>query len=78
MTEKVTEVATNSFPIYPQKYDPTREELQQEYWYYLAHRMIERLHACDVITRDEYVRLELKYREKFNPHLLKILPEMTG
>lgn len=78
MTDKVTEVATSSIPIHPQKYDPTKDELQQEYRYYLAHRMIERLHACDAITQDEYGRLELKYREKFNPHLLEILPKITG
>lgn len=64
--EKATEVATSSIPIHPQKYEPTREELQQEYRYYLAHRMIERLHACDAITQDEYARLELKYHKNIN------------
>lgn len=78
MVEKVTEIEQSSIPIRPQKYNPTREDLQQEYRYYLAHRMIQNLHACDAITKDEYVRLELKYREKFHPHLLEILPEMTG
>lgn len=78
MMEKVTEFATSNTPFHPQKYNPTRESLQEEYQYYLAHRMIEKLHADETITQDEYVRLELKYREKFHPHLLKILPKMTG
>ena len=78
MPEKVTEFATGNISIYLQKYDPTRDELQQEYRYYLAHRMIKRLYMSEAITQEEYTDLEHKYREKFNPHLLKILPELTG
>ena len=78
MSEKVTEIKNTGIPIYPQEYDPTKEELQQEYRYYLAHKMVESLHASEAITHDEYVRLELKYRKMFHPHLVEILPNITG
>lgn len=61
MPEKVTEFATGNISIYLQKYDPTRDELQQEYRYYLAHRMIKRLYMSEAITQEEYTDLELTF-----------------
>ncbi len=78
MSEAVTKVEKSGIPIHPQEHDPTKEELQQEYRYYLAHRMIQSLHASEAITQEEYARLERKYRKLFHPHLVEILPNITG
>ena len=39
LSEKVTEIKNTGIPIHPQEYDPTKEELQQEYKHCFFHRM---------------------------------------
>ncbi|MDD3306812.1 MAG: hypothetical protein PHO29_06920 [Acetobacterium sp.] len=52
----------------------TKEELQREYDYFLAQKILESLLAEGLITRGEFDLTTVLNRRTFSPHLAEIMP----
>lgn len=52
----------------------TKEELQREYDYFLAQKILESLLAEGLITRGEFDQITVLNRRTFSPHLAEIMP----
>ncbi|MBU4541830.1 MAG: hypothetical protein KJ774_11485 [Firmicutes bacterium] len=52
----------------------TKEELQREYDYYLAQKILESMLAEGLITRDEFNQTTVLNRRTFLPYLAEIMP----
>ncbi len=75
MTEnKVLRVATIS-PIKPEEYVPSAEELKREYDYMVAVQLLDSLLEVGLISVDEFNKSEARFRKKFSPHLVPVMPE---
>lgn len=55
----------------------TLEELEQEYDYYMAQKLLEKMLDTGLISMDEFNRITEKNRQTFSPFLSEIMPKMT-
>lgn len=55
----------------------TTEELEQEYDYYMAQKLLEKMLGDGLISVDEFNRITEKNRQTFSPFLSEIMPKMT-
>ena len=55
----------------------TMEELQREYDYYMAQKLLKKLWEADLISEGELNKITAKTRQSFSPYLAEIMPEMT-
>lgn len=55
----------------------TMEELQQEYDYYMAQKLLKKLREADLISEGEFNKITAKNRQSFSPYLAELMPEMT-
>lgn len=55
----------------------TTKELEQEYDYYMAQKLLERMLGTGLISVDEFNKITAKNRQTFSPFLSEIMPRMT-
>ena len=55
----------------------TTEELEQEYDYYMAQKLLEKMLGAGLISGDEFNKITAKNRQTFSPFLSEIMPKMT-
>ena len=55
----------------------TTEELEQEYDYYMAQKLLEKMLGTGLISVNEFNRITEKNRQTFSPFLSGIMPKMT-
>lgn len=55
----------------------TTEELEQEYDYYMAQKLLEKMLGTGLISVDEFNKITAKNRQTFSPFLSEIMPKMT-
>lgn len=55
----------------------TTEELQREYDYYMAQKLLKSLFAAGLISAGEFNKITAKNRQTFSPYLAEIMPEIT-
>ena len=52
----------------------TDEELQREFDYYMAQKLLEKLREAKLISEDELDKITAKNRQYFSPYLARIMP----
>lgn len=52
----------------------TDAELQREFDYYMAQKLLEKLREADLITKEEMDKITAKNRQSFSPYLARIMP----
>lgn len=52
----------------------TDEELQREFDYYTAQKLLEKLREAGLITKEELDKITAKNRQTFSPYLARIMP----
>ena len=52
----------------------TDEELQREFDYYMAQKLLEKLREADLISEGELDKKKKKNRQSFSPYLARIMP----
>ncbi len=55
----------------------TTEELEKEYDYYMAQKLLEKMLGAGLISGDEFNKITAKNRQTFSPFLSEIMPKMT-
>lgn len=55
----------------------TTEELEQEFEYYMAQKLLEKMLDIGLISANEFNRITEKNRQTFSPFLSEIMPKMT-
>ena len=55
----------------------TTEELEQEYDYYMAQKLLEKMLGTGIISVAEFNKITAKNRQTFSPFLSEIMPKMT-
>lgn len=55
----------------------TTEELEQEFEYYMAQKLLEKMLDTGLISANEFNRITEKNRQAFSPFLSEIMPKMT-
>ena len=55
----------------------TTEELEKEYDYYMAQKLLEKMLGTGLISVDEFNKIAAKNRQTFSPFLSEIMPKMT-
>lgn len=55
----------------------TMEELQREYDYYMAQKLLKSLLDAGLISEGDFNKITMKNRQTFSPQLAEIVPEMT-
>lgn len=55
----------------------TEEELQHEFDYFVAQKMLEKLLGMGNISVDVFNKITEKNRQTFSPYLSEIMPKMT-
>lgn len=55
----------------------TTEELEKEYDYYMAQKLLEKMLGAGLISVAEFNKITAKNRQTFSPFLLEIMPKMT-
>ncbi|NBI63942.1 hypothetical protein D3Z38_12980 [Clostridiales bacterium] len=55
----------------------TTEELEQEYDYYMAQKLMEKMLGTGIISVAEFNKITAKNRQTFLPFLSEIMPKMT-
>jgi hypothetical protein len=55
----------------------TTEELQREYDYYMAEKLLKSLLDAGLISVGEFNKITAKNRQTFSPYLAEIMPEIT-
>ncbi len=53
------------------------EQLQREYDYYRAQKILEEMGRLELISVDEFNKITILNRKKFCPYLAEIMPNMT-
>ena len=71
---KITGEQQISFPVVKVY---TTEELQREYDYYMAQKLLKSLFDAGLISEGEFNKITAKKRQTFSPYLAEIMPEMT-
>lgn len=52
----------------------TDEDLRSEYGYIVASKLLKEMLDQDLITLDQYLKIDQKNRETFSPHLAGLMP----
>ena len=52
----------------------TDEELQREFDYYMAQKLLEKLREADLISEGELDKITVKNRQSFSSYLARIMP----
>ena len=52
----------------------TDEELQKEFDYYMAQKLLKNLRETGLITKEELDKITAKNRQSFSPYLARIMP----
>ena len=52
----------------------TDEELQKEFDYYMAQKLLKNLRETGLITNEELDKITAKNRQSFSPYLARIMP----
>ena len=52
----------------------TDEELQREFDYYMAQKLLEKLREAELISEGELNKITVKNRQSFSPYLARIMP----
>lgn len=52
----------------------TDEELQKEFDYFMAQKLLEKLQETGLITKEELDKITEKNRQSFSPYLARIMP----
>lgn len=52
----------------------TTEELQREYDYYMAQKLLEKMLGAGLISVEEFNKITAKNRQTFSPFLSEIMP----
>ena len=52
----------------------TDAELQKEFDYYMAQKLLKKLREADLISEGELDKITAKNRESFSPYLARIMP----
>ena len=52
----------------------TDEELQREFDYYMAQKLLEKLREAELISEGELDKITAKNRQSFSPDLARIMP----
>lgn len=52
----------------------TDEELQREFDYYMAQKLLKNLREAGLITKEELDKIMAKNRQSFSPYLARIMP----
>jgi hypothetical protein len=60
--------------VSPDIHEVTNEDLEKEYAYALATKLIKGLLDAGIITQDEYAKIDTKNRESFSPYLSALMP----
>lgn len=55
----------------------TTEELQREYDYYMAQKLLKTLLDAGLVSAGEFNKITVKNCQTFSPQLAEIMPEMT-
>ncbi len=55
----------------------TDEDMQHEYDYYQAQKMLEKMQKQGLVSVDEFNKIIALNRKKFCPYLAEIMPNMT-
>ena len=74
---QVTKIVGQQQPFFPAVKVFTTEELQREYDYYTAQKLLKSLLAAGLISAGEFNKITAKNRQTFSPYLAEIMPEMT-
>ena len=74
---QVTKIIGQQQPFSPAGKVFTTEELQREYSYYMAQKLLKSLLAAGLISEGEFNKITAKNRLTFSPYLADIMPEMT-
>lgn len=53
------------------------EQLQREYDYYQAQKILEEMRRLELISVDEFNKITALNRKKFCPYLVEIMPNIT-
>ena len=74
MTENRAVAAIKSPTDFITKPEPiTQEQMQADFDYYLAQRMLEKMREKVLITTDEFNKITAVNRKKFSPYLAAIM-----
>lgn len=71
---KVTKVIEDQIEMPTSQREITTEELQREFDYFRAEKLLKTLLEQGLITIDEFDKITKLNREKFSPFLAKIMP----
>ena len=52
----------------------TDAELQKEFDYYMAQKLLKKLQEAGLITKEELDKITAKNRQSFSPYLARIMP----
>ena len=52
----------------------TDEELQREFDYYMAQKLLKKLREAGLITKEELDKITAKNSQSFSPYLARIMP----
>ena len=52
----------------------TDDELQKEFDYYMAQKLLKNLREAGLITKEELDKITAKNRQSFSPYLARIMP----
>ena len=55
-------------------HEVTRDDLEKEYAYALATKMIKGMLATGLLPQDEYDKIDAKNRQSFSPYLSALMP----
>lgn len=53
---------------------PNNQEMQNEYSFFLAEQLTQKLLAAGLVTGDEFEKIQVKNRQTFSPFISKIIP----
>lgn len=74
---QITKITGEQKTLAPAVKEYTTEELQREYDYYMAQKLLKSLLGAGLISVGEFNKITVKNCQTFSPQLAGIMPEMT-
>lgn len=74
---QITKLAQEKEPLCSYIKTFTTEELEHEFDYYAAQKLLEKMLDLKLITDHEFNKITEKNRQIFSPYLSEIMPKMT-
>lgn len=74
---QITKITGEQQSPFPAVKAYTTEELQREYDYYRAQKLLKSLLDAGLISVGEFNKIAAKNRQTFSPQLAEIMPEIT-